>query len=164
MSNTSSWSWTNSRGRTLSRSQRRKRGVIFILGLVVALGGLYFLHVLSVTSSCHSDEHRVLSPGGTDYVAIQEVVCDNLGGSDAITLSVRTENGDTPVFVFNPSSFSGPVTVTWFDAHTIDVTVERVQLIETQLSEAKGITVRYHIGARGEPVGRLRPTKPSGGI
>lgn len=134
------------------------------VALFVILGGLYLLHMRLVATSCSSDVRRISSPDRKEYATIEDTVCDNLGGSDVVTLSVRVGKRDMPIFVFDPSSFSTPLDVRWVDATTLDVTVARVQLIEKQIYNLNGISIRYHIGAIGEPVERLRPKQAPEGV
>lgn len=149
---------------TSIKSQSRKRRLLIYCGLAIVLGGLYLLHASMIGASCSSDTRRISSPSSTDYATVQDTVCDNLGGSDVVTLSVHTSSDDSPIFVFDPSSFSAPIDVRWINATTIDVTVERVQLVRKQIYDLNGISIRYHIGAVGEPVERLVPKQSSGGV
>jgi hypothetical protein len=142
------------------RSQSRKRTLLIYVGLVIVLGGLYLLHASMIAASCSSDARRIISPGGKDYAIVVDTACDNLGGSDVVTLFVHTSSGDSPIFVFDPSSFSAPIVVRWINTATIDVTVDRVQLVQKQIYDLNGISIRYHIGAVGEPVERLVPQGP----
>ena len=147
-----------------SGAQKLRILISACLALATVLGGFYLLHVSMVAASCSSDTRRFSSPREADYATVEDAVCDNLGGSDVVTVSVHTNSSDSPIFVYSPSSFSGPIDVRWLNQNIIEISIERVQLIQKQLHDVNGLTIRYHIGAIGERVERSRPKQPAGGV
>ena len=136
------------------KSVLASRRVAIYGSLFAVFGGLYLAHVISAASSCSTDLRSVASPDGTKAVSIEDTLCDSFGGSDEVTISVQTPAGESQVLVFNPSSFSGPADVRWSDSHTVEISIDRVQLIEKRVQASNGVSIHYHIGAIGEPVER----------
>lgn len=142
---------------TTFKSRLQKLGLLIFLSLIGLFGIFYLVRMSMVAVFCSTDVRRISSPDGIDYAAVEDRFCDNLGGSDVVTVSVHTSGADSPIFVYEPSSFSGPISVKWVGPRTIDVDIERVAGIEKQMHDVNGISIHYHVGAVGLVIERPRP-------
>jgi len=138
------------------KSRLQKLGLLIFLGVIGLSGVFYLAHVSMVAAFCSTDVRQINSPGGIDYVAVRDTICDNFGGSDVVTVSVHTSGADSPIFVYEPSSFSGPIRVKWVGPSTINVGIERVAGIEKQVHDVNGISINYYVGAVGPVIERSR--------
>ncbi len=124
-----------------------------VMMLLVIL--LYFILKIWVSSSCVYDS-RTISPTRGDYDAVVEDKCCGLIGSSCemrVKLHRRTGWGlDTKIFVYGPysggsgESWSHEPVVVWLSANELEITVDRLDQIDTQLKEAHGVKITYRIG------------------
>jgi hypothetical protein len=131
---------------------------IGVLTVSVVLGAiaLRFWSFRQGMEHCESHvEATVPGPGAYDAKVVEEG-CDGIVGSDtmSIVLSSRVRRKDSAVFVYSrktgdPSRSRQDVspTVTWLDKDTVEISIDMVASIQTQLGEVDGVKVRYRVGA-----------------
>lgn len=130
---------------------RLPRQFIFALLLLGVVGAIWH-HASS--SACMTDASSVPAIGGEAFAEIVETSCDVLGGSNVVEISIVSSVGGSrskrsTVFKYDPSSFSGPVNVTWLSDKELAISIDRVDGFETRETRAAGYTISYHIGAVG---------------
>ncbi len=98
---------------------------------------------------------RTLSPKQGDFNALVQEECCNWGCAVTIKLHKRRGWGfDTEIFVYNPTSIferkESPWThdplVVWLNPNELEIAVDRIGKINSQLLEAHGIKITYRIG------------------
>lgn len=106
-----------------------------------------------------TDTSSIPAIGGKSFAEIVETSCDVLGGSNVVEISIVSSGGSIrnkrfPVFKYDPSSFSGPINVTWLSDNELTISIDRVDGVEMKETHVDGYTVSYHIGAVGPLVTR----------
>jgi hypothetical protein len=110
-------------------------------------------------TDCSVDIHRTSSQFGTEFAELRYTVCSDLGGSYVGEILIHGADLDPNgalVFKFDPSSFSGPVKLSWLDVKTLKVSVDRVDFIQHQVQTVGTYSVEYQIGAVGPKFGAQR--------
>jgi hypothetical protein len=116
-------------------------------------------HVIS--EACIVDTSDVPTVGGFPRAEVVWTSCYGFGASDVVEVFIRT-NGDSTsgtrklAFKYDPSSFSGPVQLSWVGPSELSISVARVDVIEVQETQVFGYNVSYHIGAVGPKTARLK--------
>ena len=134
--------------------KNNNKRILFYSGLALIFICVYILHVYFVSKSCAIDVRRISFVGGQEYAEITDKFCDNFGGSDVVTLSLHVNGNDSPVFVFDSGFESKPLEVKWLDRNNLNVSVDRVAIIQKKVTNVNGININYHIGAIGEVIVR----------
>jgi hypothetical protein len=135
---------------------RLPKKFVFALPLL-GIAGMFWLHARS--NACMADTSSVPAIGGRTFAEIVETSCDVLGGSNVVDISIVSTGGGVrnkrlPVFEYVPSSFSGPINVTWSSDRELTISIDRVDGIEKKEMQVRGYTISYHIGAMGPLVTR----------
>jgi hypothetical protein len=132
--------------------------LVFALLLLFVVGTVWF-HVRS--TACTADTSSIPSQGDA-AAEIVETSCDGFGGSDVIAISIVSSKKTVKtkrvmVFKYDPSSFSGPINVSWANDKELAISVDRVDSIETKETQVDGYAIHYNIGAVGPLVARNSP-------
>jgi hypothetical protein len=120
---------------------------------VITIVVLYSFIWLHANSACGYSS-RTISPKQGNFDAVVEGKCCDWGCIDIIKLHKRAGWGiDTKVFVYNPDlgpSVTDPVVV-WLNANELEIAVDSVSHIRSQLAEARGVKITYRIGSVTHP-------------
>ena len=132
-----------------------------LLGIGVALAIFLVVRHHVISEDCIVDTSDVPTVGGFPRAEVVQTSCDGFGGSDVVEIFVRTNGNSTSgtrklTFKYDPSSFSGPVQVSWVGPTELAISVDRVDVIEVRETQVFGYTVSYHIGAVGPKTARLQ--------
>jgi hypothetical protein len=138
---------------------RLPRVFVFAL-LLLGVVGTFWFYVAS--NACMTDTSSIPAPGGGAFAEIVETSCDVLGGSNVVEIAIvssgsRLRSSRFTVFKYDPSSFSGPVNVTWVSEKELAISIDGVEGFETKETRVAGYTIGYHIGAVGPLVERKAP-------
>jgi hypothetical protein len=138
------------------------RWVFYMLfWICLAFTAFLALRAYVISNTCKVDMPDTPTAGVFPRAEVVETYCDGFGGSDVVEIFIRT-SGDSIsgtrnlVFKYDPSSFSGPVRLSWVGPNELAISVDRVDVIEVRETQVSGYTVSYHIGAIGPKIARLQ--------
>ncbi len=127
--------------------------------ICLALTAFLAFRAYVIGNICKVDTSDIPTDGGFPRAEVVETYCDGFGGSDVVEIFIRT-SGDSIsgtrklVFKYDPSSFSGPLRLSWVGPNELAISVDRVDGIEVRETQVSGYTVSYHIGAIGPKIVR----------
>jgi len=134
----------------------------FLIAMSIMVATVTILVVIAVVTlewrSCDTFGRTTVWNQGDIEAIIEEKVCGIIGGWCSVTVKLHKKKGfgfDTVVFDYSPAysspSLGKPWThepfVAWLDANELEIAVDRVSSVGTQLKEARGVKIRYHIGS-----------------
>lgn len=130
-----------------------------VFWICVAFTTFQVFRAYVISNSCKIDVSDIPTAGGFPRAEVVETYCDGFGGSDVVEIFIRTSgdnNSDAKklVFKYDPSSFSGPLQLSWVGPNELAISVDRVDGIEVRETQVFGYTVSYHIGAIGPKIAR----------
>lgn len=133
--------------------------MLFLICLALAICLAYRAFVISNT--CEVETSVVPAVGAFPRAEVVETDCDGFGGSDVVEIFVRPAGGGnssarTLVFKYDPSSFSGPVHLSWSGANHLAISIDRVDGIDVRETQIPGYIISYRIGAIGPKVSRTK--------
>ena len=135
------------------RAWRWVRIPVIIVALLAML--LYFLLWYLVNYDCEY-ERQTISPKQGDFDAlVEEKWCGLIGSWCEVAVKLHRRTGwglDTKIFVYYPASMDpgkswthDPV-LAWLSANELEIAVDRLDEIHTQLAESHGVKIKYQIG------------------
>lgn len=99
---------------------------------------------------CGYSDIRTISPKQGNLDAVLQRECCDRGVTEKIVL--RRWLFDTEIFVYEPAGSDPNKTVlVWLNPTELEITVDRVSHIYSQLAEVRGVKVTYHIGSVDDP-------------
>lgn len=138
----------------LLRVWRWIRLSMIIVALLAMLSAILIVAIIFIfpNASCEYSS-RTISPKQGNFDAVVDGKCCDCGCVETIKLHRRSGWGlDTKIFVYYPASMGSdkswthdPVAV-WLSANELEIDVDRVANIDTQLEEAHGVKIKYRIG------------------
>jgi hypothetical protein len=125
--------------------------------VVALLAMLLYSLMLYLANDCDY-QNQTISPKMGDFDAIvEEKWCGFIGSWCEETIRLHRRTGwslDTKIFIYTPTSayerperpWTHSPVVVWSSANELDITVDRVDRIYSQLKEACGVKITYRIG------------------
>ena len=108
-------------------------------------------------STCAHDIRTISPQQGKFDAVVEEECCSGFGGWCEVAIKLRWRAGwglDTKIFVYDPDLGPGgthdPV-VTWLSANELEIDVDSVSHIHSQLGQARGVKITYRIGSVKHP-------------
>jgi hypothetical protein len=125
-----------------------------VMSAVIIVMVLYFLMWMHANSDCGYSSRTISPKQGTFDVVVEGECCD-WGCIDTVKLRRRDGWGsDTKIFVYNPNlgpdGTHDPVVV-WLSPNELEIAVDSVSHIHSQLGQARGVRITYRIGSVDHP-------------
>jgi len=114
----------------------------------------YFLFFLKNVDAgdCLKDSRDIPSGYGP-YAKVVETSCGDFGGSNVVEVFIAHDEGGKTfkslVFKYDPSSFSGPLQVSWSGSRSLYISVERVDFVLFKEEAVDGYKINYAIASVG---------------
>jgi hypothetical protein len=111
---------------------------------------LWFHSYLHLENNCGYSDLRAISPKQGNLEAVVQRECCDRGCTERVVL--RSGQLDTKVFVYELGSHGPDMPViVWVSPEELNITVDRISHIYSQLREANGVKITYQVGSVDDP-------------